>query len=206
MLEDFSISDSRVITKIMKFVSILVLVTITVLVRSAPTEVENEEVGAANTVVSCSDVITLYGQVGYPVIDCFATTNATFWRLDVKLTNSLARAACRTAGNADLATVSDFGEQRILNDLYTAKVTLNTWMWIGIYPNETTGVLTWLDGTDVYPLRWYPFPDSQSNGNCAVQLILTDPTGDKDMAGTFYYTENCANEYIAACKANTFGL
>lgn len=159
---------------------------------------------AVSYVTNCDMLLQQYVTIQYPVNDCFddKANNFTYWRIDRKLAWLDARQACSSAGaNADLAIIQTSADQRILNDLYAAKVTPNSWMWLGIRRNDQ-GNLTWVDGTNItQSYRWYPYPDSRSH-NCGVMLVLSDPNGDQDVAGTFWYTEDCSWTYISACMAN----
>lgn len=159
----------------------------------------------SQVVQNCDQVLQFYSQLGYLISDCYqASANKLYFRLDQRMTNKVARAACDEAENADLAVVNGFSDQRILNALFTAKIIMNTWMWIGI--ERQNGKLLWINGGIVPSLRWYPSANNESisNGDCAVMIMLADETGDKDGAGTFYYTERCDREYIAACQAIIF--
>lgn len=158
------------------------------------------------TVATCADVIQVYNQVGYPVIDCLLQNDdpmfpLLFWRLDAKVTFNVARAACKVIQDADLATVHTSSDLRALNSLNEGKFILNTWMWLGA--TKVNGSFTWVDGPIAVGIqRFYPRLGSQNNGDCMLLIKLGDPEGEDDHAGTFYYSEDCNSKYIAACFTN----
>jgi len=176
------------------------------LAKCSPIGDEQPKVLANDVVTSCDQVIEMYAQVGYPVTDCVLMSQQRlltylYYRVDTQLSFQDARLACKTAQNADLATASlDPDQQLALNDLYRNKFTMDTWMWIGLA--RINNSLQWIDGSGSPPLaRWFPFPDSTAK-DCTVMLMLTDTKGVNDMAGTFYYTEDCNSKYISVCQAS----
>lgn len=155
-----------------------------------------------NAIDSCKDIIKIYNQVGYPVRDCLVQNSEPlfpllFWRVDVAVPYITARAACRLVQFGDLATVHSSYDQKILNDLFIGKMNLNSWMWIG--GTNVGGTFMWNDAFEVPAVRFYPNSTSKTEGDCLVMFVTGDPQGENDLAGTFYYSQDCFAYNIPVC-------
>lgn len=148
------------------------------------------------------------------VIDCtYGKDQVTlYWRIDNPLPWDAAKAACRSAGWANMVSIHNFDEKKIVEELWSSQA-VSTWAWVGLHCDNPSkdgcqaSSFKWIDETSFdYTNVWVPNFSPSAKTQCAVFAEYNPKSSDDWHASNRQrglFTQPCSSACPTICKLIT---